>query len=390
MAGNRNADELLRWGIANSNQDGSNSIAQISEDIAAGRRPDLTDPGLYDAIMGKSEAQMMTEELSVAVNPSRPVEDRVIALDNFEMLIEQIDNANNMESLGMWPAVLSLCAQDQDPRIQSTGAWIIGTAVQNNDKGQVVALRHGALGSLLPLMSSNSPEARSRALYAISALLRHFPQAVTEFSDAGGWSCLRTALADPFESVRRKTAFLLGQLIIQDTSTPGKAPAPRSSSTAMMPADNQPHQDSSVVPSAPLEEGPATLKLGTDHPDVAAAMLKAGIPATLLGTVLSPTTLQTALNTPDLAQSDRDVAQAARAAAPQAYTDLDYAEKATNTLSALVSKVGGIYPLPRALIAGLVFDLRGGPSDPSAGASRAAELGVEADTLQTLASSAEN
>ena len=147
---------------------------------------------------------------------------------------------------------------------------------------------------------------------------------MTEFSDADGWSRLRTALADPFESVRRKTAFLLGQLIIQDASTPGKAPAPRSSSTAMMPADNQPHQDSSVFPSAPLEEGPATLKLGTDHPDVAAAMLKAGIPATLLGTILSPTTLQTALNTPDLAQSDRDIAQAARAAAPQAYTCLLY------------------------------------------------------------------
>ena len=58
--------------------------------------------------MGKSEAQMMQEELDVAVNPARTEEDRCIALDNFEMLIEQVDNANNMEPMRMWPAVLSL------------------------------------------------------------------------------------------------------------------------------------------------------------------------------------------------------------------------------------------------------------------------------------------
>ena len=89
---NRTADELLKWGLRNApmNEDGTSSLTQVAADVAAGRRPDLTDPGLYDAIMGKSEAQMMQEELSVAVNAARTVEDRCTALDNFEMLVERI------------------------------------------------------------------------------------------------------------------------------------------------------------------------------------------------------------------------------------------------------------------------------------------------------------
>ncbi|WFD33374.1 hsp70 nucleotide exchange factor fes1 [Malassezia cuniculi] len=386
MAGNRNADELLRWGLANSNRgDGAPSIAQISEDIAAGRRPDLADPALYEAIMGKSEAQMMIEELTVAADTSRSIDDRAVALDNFEMLIEQIDNANNMESLGMWPVVISFCGSEHDPQIQSAGAWIIGTAIQNNDKAQVVALRHGVLRALLPLLGSSSAEVRSRGIYAISSLLRHFPRAVTEFSEANGWESLRKTVADPAPAVRRKTAFLLGQLITQDTSEPGRAPAEHSPSTAMVAADGKPDQDGSLIPSAPLEEGPATLKLGSEHPDVSAAILNNGIAATMLGTVLAPATLQAAVAQPGLAHADAEVAQASFNACPDAYNDLDYAEKAVTTLSALAAKVGTAYPLPRVLYAALVHDLQGQPSDSAAGATRAAELGLDKETLQPLA-----
>ena len=154
---NRTADELLKWGLRNAptNEDGTSSLTQVAADVAAGRRPDLTDPGLYDAIMGKSEAQMMQEELSVAVNAARTVEDRCTALDNFEMLVEQVDNANNMEPLGMWPPVLSLLEPHvaSDERILVAAAWVVGTAVQNNDKAQAVALSKNALPRILTPVS---------------------------------------------------------------------------------------------------------------------------------------------------------------------------------------------------------------------------------------------
>ena len=106
MSGNRIADELLKWGLRNteagdqpsstyaphapdsssSNNAGNSSIAAISADITSGKRPDLADPALYNAIMGKSEAQMMQEELAVAVDEGRTEQDRCTALDNFEMV----------------------------------------------------------------------------------------------------------------------------------------------------------------------------------------------------------------------------------------------------------------------------------------------------------------
>lgn len=87
----RTPEDLLKWSIAaqganGESQEGQRSMHEIAQDVAEGRRPDLADPGLFNALMGKSEATMMQEELSVAMNLSRSEQDRVQALDNFEMV----------------------------------------------------------------------------------------------------------------------------------------------------------------------------------------------------------------------------------------------------------------------------------------------------------------
>ena len=100
-------ESLLRWGIANSDPN------------APPPRPrsDL-DPAIIDAILGKSDAELMKEALAVAVDEKRDEDDRIQALDDFEMvramkscyislcsfgctqLIEQIDNSNSTYSRG--------------------------------------------------------------------------------------------------------------------------------------------------------------------------------------------------------------------------------------------------------------------------------------------------
>ena len=53
MSNDKNAQELLKWGLAHSTSTASGpSVEQISADIESGRRPDLADPKLYEAIMG--------------------------------------------------------------------------------------------------------------------------------------------------------------------------------------------------------------------------------------------------------------------------------------------------------------------------------------------------
>lgn len=81
---------LLRWGI-------ENSASSSSGDAAPAPRKDL-DPAIIDHILGKSDAVVMQETLAIALDDSQSEDTRVDALDEFEMLVEQIDNASSARS----------------------------------------------------------------------------------------------------------------------------------------------------------------------------------------------------------------------------------------------------------------------------------------------------
>jgi hypothetical protein len=90
---------------------------------------------ILDVIMGKSDSVTMKEKMGVATNTSADLEERVDALDEFEMLIEMIDNANNMAVLKLWQPLLSLLDSEHADIVRHA-LWIVGTAAQNNLKGQ--------------------------------------------------------------------------------------------------------------------------------------------------------------------------------------------------------------------------------------------------------------
>jgi hsp70-interacting protein len=50
-------------------------------------------------------------------------------------MIESIDNANDMQKLGLWPPLVKLL-EDSSDQIRQQAAWVAGTAVQNNPKAQ--------------------------------------------------------------------------------------------------------------------------------------------------------------------------------------------------------------------------------------------------------------
>lgn len=96
---------------------------------------------MLDLIMGKPDSVTMKEKMDIATNLSVEVEERVDALDDFEMLIELIDNANNMAVLKLWPPLISLF-DDKSDEVVRHALWIAGTAVQNNLKGQAAVRRY--------------------------------------------------------------------------------------------------------------------------------------------------------------------------------------------------------------------------------------------------------
>lgn len=381
MSNDKNAQELLKWGLANSTSVASGgSIEQISSDISSGRRPDLSDPRLYDAIMGKSEAVMMREELTTATTPSLPLSDRITALDNFEMLIEQIDNANNITSMNIWQPIISLLGASE-PEIQSAAAWIVGTAVQNNDKAQVAVLQYDTVRALVHLLQSGKEEVRRKGMYALSGLLKHNPMAMHQFVKIDGWKVLRDALIDPDISLRRKTAFLINALLLQDPNDLDSIPRSNSATTTSTATAlaRTPDRTAPLAPAAPLETGPATQLTSIAHPNVARSLLTSGILTTLISSLLPPghPAIQQDLAPPPCGpDGDTD-----------GRTDLDFAEKATTAVLTLTCKLPpptstafqeAIDTKRQTLFKALLSELQGMPLHPGQDAkTRWEQLGID-------------
>lgn len=182
------------------------------------KRSDLTTE-MLDLILGKSDSITMKEKMAFALEESNSVDERVEALDDFEMLIELIDNANNMPILKLWQPLLSLLDSRED-EIVAQACWIIGTAVQNNMKGQAAAQVNNTVPRLLPLLTSSSALVRGKATYALSSCLKHWSLAASLLSASSnaGYAALVSALSAPSQSVqvRRKLAFLINTLTVQD------------------------------------------------------------------------------------------------------------------------------------------------------------------------------
>ena len=81
-------DSLLRWSLEHSTPRDTDAPPPARNNI---------DPGIIDHILGKADAVSMKENLDVALDQGRDEAVRIQALDDFEMLVENIDNANGKQ-----------------------------------------------------------------------------------------------------------------------------------------------------------------------------------------------------------------------------------------------------------------------------------------------------
>lgn len=178
-------ESLLRWGIENSTPacDGGTQRMDI-------------DPAIIDHILGKPDAVLMKEALEVAVDENQSSDARTQALDDFEMLVENIDNANDLSKLKMWePLQQLLTSPTSTESIKMQTLWIIGTAIQNNPSAQNDYLSMTPIFTILSFMSPTVESSlRSKAVYALSGLCKHNAAALQQLDQAGGWNVLLSAL----------------------------------------------------------------------------------------------------------------------------------------------------------------------------------------------------
>jgi hsp70-interacting protein len=131
---------------------------------------------------GPSDADLMKEAMIIITSPDPEItsESKMTAFDNFEQLVEQIDNANNMEALGLWTPLLSQLSNDSADH-RRMAAWCVGTAVQNNVKAQERLLALTGIEKLVHISLDDVDKAtRKKAVYALSSAIRNYQPAMNE------------------------------------------------------------------------------------------------------------------------------------------------------------------------------------------------------------------
>jgi hsp70-interacting protein len=163
---NKNEKNLLNWALSNSSAD----------QPAQNAKSPVLDEELMEAILGKSEAKQMRECVEFASNSENALPDRLSLLDELEMLVESIDNANDIEQMGLWPKIFSLLesSKEGEDKIKVATLWVIGTAAQNNPKAQQALLKYNVLEAVFGLLASpqSDIEVKKKAFYVISSMAK--------------------------------------------------------------------------------------------------------------------------------------------------------------------------------------------------------------------------
>lgn len=198
-------NKLMKWSVANSqqqNEDGTTTAPPAEQ----APRSNLT-PDMINALFGgPTEADLMKAAMEVLHSDESDLENKLIAFDNFEQLIEGIDNANNLEPLGLWTPLVQLL-KHEEADMRRYAAWCIGTAVQNNEKAQDRVCTSGTPASgalsgdesnisaqlvvlnaipILTNMAVTDPNAlaRKKSIYALSSAVRNYQPAMNELVKA--------------------------------------------------------------------------------------------------------------------------------------------------------------------------------------------------------------
>ena len=174
------------------------SIAQRSGDKEAIEKVGAPDPKMLEQLFGGTdEPALMKQAIVVASNPETTVENKIVALENFEMLIENLDNANNIENIKLWPQIVSFLNNPEN-EIRVLAALIVGIAVQNNPLAQKAYISHNGVKPLIDIAldSSTLKDLYFKALFALLSLIRNDEAAYQEFEKYHGWDLIVFGSAD--------------------------------------------------------------------------------------------------------------------------------------------------------------------------------------------------
>ncbi|KAI1003757.1 hypothetical protein K3495_g4451 [Podosphaera aphanis] len=167
-------NNLLQWSVANSTANSDHAVLPATDH--------KIDPEAINQLFGgPSDSELMIASMSAiqSKDPEVTLEDKLVAFDNFEQLVENLDNANNLEPTELWAPLLE-CMSHEEEEIRKMAAWCVGTAVQNNIMCQRALLERGGLERLVSLATGRDQgeQVRRKAIYALSSACRNYQPAM--------------------------------------------------------------------------------------------------------------------------------------------------------------------------------------------------------------------
>ncbi|KAL4782269.1 Hsp70 nucleotide exchange factor fes1 [Aspergillus varians] len=178
-----NMNNLLKWGINNSAGVQQSSDPNTDSNASQPPRNSNLTPQMLNALFGgPSDADLMKAAMEALRSDEVDLENKLIAFDNFEQLIESIDNANNLAPMGLWTPLVELL-KHEEAEMRRMAAWCVGTAVQNNEKAQDKIIVTNAIPILVSLSTQDpTPAVRKKAIYAISSAVRNYQPSMNELT----------------------------------------------------------------------------------------------------------------------------------------------------------------------------------------------------------------
>jgi hsp70-interacting protein len=171
---NPELSSLLKWAVENSD------AARDSNPEHPPSTRGLNAETINALMGGPSDADLMKEAMILVRSPHVSLEDKIIAFDNFEQLVENLDNANNLEPLGLWVPLLEQL-DNPEADMRRMAAWCLGTAVQNNVKSQERLVALNGVQKLAKLAVEDDDQAvKKKCVYALSSSIRNYQPATDE------------------------------------------------------------------------------------------------------------------------------------------------------------------------------------------------------------------
>lgn len=211
-----NWDGLLKWSLAHS--DGTAPNRNLSEED---RR------WFTEAMQSQSVdvVKRMKEITLVMQTPEQVLESQGVTpadiedlLDELQEHVESIDMANDLHSIGGLVPLLGFL-KNTHASVRAKAAEVVTTIVQNNPRSQQMVMEANGFEPLLSNFTSDPDvTVRTKALGAISSLIRHNKPGIAAFHLGNGFAALRDALGSENVRFQRKALNLIHYLLHENSS----------------------------------------------------------------------------------------------------------------------------------------------------------------------------